>query len=250
MKWFLLFAVVWQAHAQSVCDPKKFQGAYGAQLSGDTTISGTPTPVAAIGRLDFDGLGSVTGYMSVNFTGYLLGNPVTGKYDAHSDCSINWSLQDDSGAYQHFSGTMTGDLLRVQFRQTDKGGADHGVMIRTPKACSAGTLLKRYTFTISGSTTPMLPGETAHNVSSTGAIDVTGTGNLTLTADGPHAATAGTVAVDSDCIVNMQLALSVGDSDATVPMKLRGVLMDDGKEIRAIQTDPGTTVIAKFTSGQ
>ncbi|MDR3703007.1 MAG: hypothetical protein P4L56_25400 [Candidatus Sulfopaludibacter sp.] len=250
MRWLLLFAAVLQAHAQGVCDPKKFQGAYGVQLSGNTTISGSPIPVAAIGRQEFDGLGAVSGYMSVNFTGYLLGNPVTGKYDAHSDCSLNWSLQDDSGAYQHFSGIMTGDFMRVQFRQTDKGGADHGIMVKTPKVCSTGTLRKRYTFTISGSTTPMLPGETAHTVSSTGAIDVTGTGNLTLTPDGPHSATAGTVEVDSDCIVNMQLALSVGDSDATVPMKLRGVLMDDGKEIRAIQTDPGTTVIAKFASGQ
>ncbi len=250
MKWFFLFAVVWQAHAQSVCDPRKFQGAYGVQLSGDTTISGSPTPVAVIGRLEFDGLGSVSGYVSVNFSGYLLGNPVTGKYDAHTDCTLNWSLQDDSGAYQHFSGIMTSDFQRVNFRQTDKGGASHGVMIRTPAACSTGALLKRYNYKISGSTTPMLPGETAHTVSSTGAVDVTGTGNLTLTPDGPHAATAGTVEVDSDCIVTMQLALSVGDSDKTVPMKLRGVLVDDAKEIRAIQTDPGTTVIANFTSGQ
>ena len=249
MKWFLLIAVVWQAHSADVCDPRKFSGAYGAQLSGDTTISGSPTPVAVIGRLVFDGTGSVSGYMSVNFTGYLLGNPVTGSYDAHTDCSLNWSLQDTSGAYQHFSGTMTSDFLSVQFRQTDKGGARHGTMVRTPKACSTAALRQRYTFNISGSTTPMLPGETAHAVSSTGAIDVAA-GNITLTPDGPHAPTTGTVEVDSDCIATMQLDLSVGDSDAKVPMKLRGVLVDDGKQILSIQTDPGTTVIAKFSAGQ
>jgi hypothetical protein len=250
MKWLLLLAVVYQAHSADVCDPRKFAGAYGVQLSGSTSISGSPTPVAAIGRLVFDGTGSVSGYMSVNFTGYLLGNPVNGTYDAHTDCSLNWSLQDDSGAFQHFSGTMTGDFLRVQFRQTDKGGADHGLMVLTPKVCNVAALHKRYTYSISGSTTPMLAGETAHAVSSSGAVDVDGTGNLALTPDGPHAATTGTVEVDSQCVATMQLTLSVGDSDAQVPMKLRGILIDDGKEILAIQTDPGTTVTARFSSGQ
>ncbi len=247
MRWLLFLAVVSQAHSADVCDPRKFDGAYGVQLSGNTTISGTPKPVAVIGRLVFDGQGGITGYMSVNFTGYLLGNPVTGKYDAHTNCALNWSLQDDSGAYQHFSGTMTSDFLRVQFHQTDPGGADHGVMVRTPKNCGDGALRARYTYSIAGSTTPMLPGETAHTVSSTGAVDVSG-GSLALTPDGPHAPGAGTIEVDGECIATMQLALSGTDSDAKIPMNLRGVLLDEGKEILAIQTDPGTTVTARFVS--
>src|SRR5262249_6776921 len=51
MKWLLLLAAAWQAHSADVCEPAKLQGAYGVQLSGDTTISGRATPVAAIGRL-------------------------------------------------------------------------------------------------------------------------------------------------------------------------------------------------------
>ncbi len=249
MKYLLLLAVVLQAHSASVCDPRKFAGAYGVQLSGNTTISGAPTPVAVIGRLEFDDQGAVTGYMSVNFTGYLLGNPVTGKYDAHTDCSINWSLQDDSGAFQHFSGTITGDTPRVEFRQTDPGGAGNGIMMRTPDNCSVATLKKRYIYSLAGSTTPMLAGETSHKVSSSGAIDVSG-GKITVTPDGPRAASDGTVEVDSKCIVTMDLTFSMADSDTKVPVKLRGVVVDDGKEIRAIQTDPGTTVIAKFSLGQ
>jgi hypothetical protein len=248
MKWLLLIAVVYQAHSADVCDPRKFEGAYGVQLSGTTTISGAVKPVALIGRLVFDGKGVVSGYVSVNFTGLLLGNPVNGKYDAQTDCSLNWSLQDDSGAFQHFSGTMTGDMVRVQFHQADEGGARNGVLVKTPKVCGAAALLKRYTYSISGSTTPMLPGETAHAVSSNGVVEVGDGGKFTLTADGPHAASGGTLQVDDDCIANIDLALSVGDSNATVAMKLRGVLVDDGKEVMAIQTDPGTTVTAKFTA--
>lgn len=249
MKWLFLIAVVCQAYAADVCDPRKFEGAYGVQLSGSTTISGASKPVALIGRLVFDGTGSVSGYVSVNFTGLLLGNPVNGKYELHDDCALTWSLQDDSGAFQHFSGSVTGDFVRAQFHQTDEGGASRGVLVRTPKVCGASALQKRYTYSISGSTTPMLPGETAHAVSSNGVVEVGDGGSFTLTADGPHAPSGGTLQVDADCITNIDLALSVGDSNATVAMKLRGVLLDDGKEILAIQTDPGTTVTAKFTAG-
>ena len=247
MKWLLFLAVVWQAHSADVCDPRKFDGAYGVQLSGTTTISGTAQPVAVIGRLVFDGHGAVTGYMSVNFTGYLLGNPVSGSYDAHTNCSLNWSLQDDSGAFQHFSGTMTGDFRSVNFRQTDPGGADHGIMARTAATCGNSGLLNRYTYSIAGSTTPMLPGETAHTVKSSGAVDVAG-GKLSFTPDGPHAPSDGTIDVDGDCVATMQFTLSGSDSDAKIPVNLRGVLLDDGKQILAIQTDPGTTVLAKFTA--
>ncbi len=249
MKWLVFLVFVWQAHSADVCDPRKFSGAYGVQLSGNTTISGSPQPVALIGRLVFDGQGGVSGSMSVNFTGFLLGNPVTGAYDAHTNCTLNWSLQDDSGAFQHFSGTMTGDLARVEFRQTDQGGADGGIMLAMPKDCGPRVLRDRYTYSIAGSTTPMLQGETAHKVSSSGAVDVDGgAGTLSFTPDGPHAASTGKIEVDGQCIATMEITLTGTDSTTGIPMKLRGVVVDGGKQILAIQTDPGTAVVAKFRS--
>src|SRR6266567_5136125 len=118
----ILLGTVFPASAQ-LCNPQEFAGVYGFQLSGSTTISGDSKPVASMGRLEFDGQGGVNGSASVNFAGYLLGNPVTGSYDVRTDCSITWSLQDDSGAFQHFAGTLRADLLRATFRQTDAGGA-------------------------------------------------------------------------------------------------------------------------------
>jgi hypothetical protein len=67
------------AHA-AVCDPVAFQGAYGFQLSGPTTIGSKPQPAAAVARLVLDGSGAISGVSSVKFAGLLLGNPVTGKY--------------------------------------------------------------------------------------------------------------------------------------------------------------------------
>src|SRR5690242_12378845 len=100
------------AYAADVCNPAKLFGPYAFQLSGTTTISGTSKPTASLGRIVFAGDGKLTGTSSATFAGFLLGNPVTGTYEAKSDCTISWQLQDDSGAYQHFSGTLSGDLSR------------------------------------------------------------------------------------------------------------------------------------------
>jgi hypothetical protein len=47
--------------------------------------------------------------------------------------------------------------------------------------------------------------------------------------------------VDADCIVRIELG-------AEDPVHLRGILVNGGKEILAIQTDPGKTVSARFTA--
>ena len=244
MSKFLLLAVLTlPVLAADVCNPRVFHGAYGFQLSGDTTISGAAKPVASVGRLVFDETGGVSGYSSAHFAGYLLGNPTTGSYEAHTDCSITWSLQDTSGAFQHFKGTMTPDARRVQFRQTDPGGPGRGLLIRTPPACGAAALQPRYRFTISGSFIPMLPDQQAHRVSANGTAEVRDGGILWLEFAGTPGATEGTVEVDDDCVVQLELTLTSGDT-----MNLRGVLVDDGRQILAIQTDPGATVTATFTA--
>lgn len=244
MSKFLLLAVLaLPVLAADVCNPRVFQGAYGFQLSGDTTISGDAKPVASVGRLVFDESGGVSGVSSAHFAGYLLGNPTTGSYEAHTDCTITWSLQDTSGAYQHFQGTMTPDARRVQFHQTDPGGPGRGLLVRTPQACGVTAMQSRYRFAISGSFTPMLPDQQAHKVSANGAAQVRDGGVLWLAFTGTPGVTEGTVEVDDDCVVQIEFTLASGDI-----MNLRGVLVDDGRQILAIQTDPGATVTATFTA--
>jgi hypothetical protein len=229
--WLLLLLLLPSAAAQAgdVCDPTNLVGPYAFQLSGSTTISGTPKPTASLGRITFDGSGSLSGTASATFTGLLLGNPVSGSYEAKSDCSVTWKLQDDSGAFQNFSGTFSNDGTRVQFRQTDPGGAQRGIMQKTSDTCSAADLQKIYKFTVSGSTTPMQPGELPHMVSAEGTLDV---------------AQNGSFQVDSDCSVHFVLTIPPGRS----PTTMRGFLVNGGKEILALQTDPGAMVAARFRS--
>jgi hypothetical protein len=81
-----------------------------------------------------------------------LGNPTTGRYEAHADCSVTWTFQDSSGNFQHFGGTMNADGGRVTFRQTDRGGAGNGTLLRTVNWCSTSSLVGTYKFKASGRT--------------------------------------------------------------------------------------------------
>jgi hypothetical protein len=237
VNWLFLLVLLPDLAAQGadVCNPADLVGPYAFQLTGSTDISGTPQPTASLGRIAFDGRGSLSGTASATFRGLLLGNPVTGSYEAKPDCSVIWKLQDDSGGFQHFSGTFSTDGTGVQFKQTDPGGAQRGIMKRTSDTCSAADLLKKYSFTVSGSTTPMQPGEVKHTVSAKGTLDI---------------AENGSFQVESDCSVRFGLTLPDRDGRAAVPspMAMRGFLVDGGKEILAFQTDPGAMVAARFSA--
>src|SRR5436189_6164776 len=89
---FPMFACIFAlpvAHA-AVCDPKALHGAYGMSLTGATSIGGATRPVAAVGRLVVGDSGNLSGVSSTSFTGLILGNPVTGRYEAHVHCSVTW----------------------------------------------------------------------------------------------------------------------------------------------------------------
>jgi hypothetical protein len=180
------------AQAADVCNPADLLGPYAFQLTGSTDIAGTPKPTASLGRIAFDGRGGLSGTASATFSGLLLGNPVTGSYEAKSDCSVIWKLQDDSGGYQHFSGTLSSDGSRLQFKQTDPGGAQRGIMRKTSDTCSAADLRTKYYFTVSGSTTPMRAGDVPRVFSATGTLDTSENGSFR---------------VDGDCSVHFRLTL-------------------------------------------
>ena len=236
-------AVAAPAAAADACNPSKLVGAYGFQLSGDTTISGDSKPAVSVGRLVFDGHGILSGYVSANFAGYFLGNPVTGTYEAHDDCTIDWSLQDDSGAFQHFSGKLTADYSAAQFHQSDPGGAHNGVLQKVAAECSVKGLAPLYSFGIAGSTTPMNPGDAPRRISAAGSVEPDAAGNLKITIPGGGDPQAGTITVDSDCFAQISMALPSGDT-----VNLRGILVNGGKQILAMETDAGAAVTAKFNA--
>lgn len=203
-----------------VCGNFDLAGAYGFQLSGTSTISGAPKPIAAIGRLVFETGGRVSGTSSVNFGGLFLGNPVTGAYAQSADCSVTFDLQDDSGAWQHFRGTLTPGGERARFQQTDEGAGARGVLAKLPASCGADSVNGNYAVTIDGRRT---------------TTSADGRGNLSWKSG--ESVNSGTYSVDSDCFAEIQFGI-----------KLRGVVVDGGKTVLAVETDPLKVATATFTA--
>jgi hypothetical protein len=255
MRWAGLLALICAPGlplCADVCNPAVLQGPYGFQLSGDTTISGESKPVSNLGRMVLAADGGISGYSTTMFAGILLGNPVTGVYEAHWDCTISWSLQDDSGAFQHFSGVADSDGKTVHFHQSDPGGPQHGTMARTAAECKPSDIRKDYAFTLSGTSVAMAPGEAPGTVDAKGLIQADENANFKLTLKAASGAavpaTDVTIGVDAQCMVDIALALPAEDGSAVTPMKLRGVLIGEGKEILAMETDPGAMVTATFSA--
>ena len=244
--WLTLLAPLAATAHGEVCNPKDLQGAYGFLLTGEATIGAGPQPVATMGRLVFDA-GQISGTSSVKFTGLLLGNPVTGSYTAQQDCSVSWSLQDDSGSFQHFQGTMTADGKRVTFHQTDPGGVDNGTMARTAADCNAASLTGRYSLNVSGNTIDVDSARNSGSISVKGSLDADGAGGLAFSTDpGLPPATAGTYEFEDGCVIHLVLKLPVAGGQIA-NMNFRGIFADSGRSVFGIQIDPGSAVSLRLT---
>ncbi len=200
--------------------------------------------MASIARLVLNGEGNITGVASVNFNGLFLGNPVTGTYEVKPDCTMTWSLQDDSGAWQHFSGKAAPDGGRVEFHQTDPGTGGRGVIERAPAACNTASFRGHFTVTIAGDATPLALEGVAPKVSAKGEADADGAGNLAFTWGGTR--TGGSYSVDSDCFADLVFGLPAGGGESSDLVNLRGIVVNGGREVLAVQTDPERVAGARF----
>lgn len=232
--------------AADVCGRADIYGAYGFQLTGTTTIGALgPQAEAAVGRLVFDGDGGVSGVASVNLNGYFLGNPVTGSYTFKTNCDLTFELQDDSGAFQHFEGLVRPGGNSAEIHQTDPGAGGRGVLERTPSTCDDTSLKGSFALALSGTASQFATDEApgaAFAVS--GTLDADGAGNLALTT--ASGKTTGSYDVDSDCVAEVQLGVAVGGSASII--KLRGVVVKDGKLVLAVESDPEHTASARLTA--
>jgi hypothetical protein len=99
----------------------------------------------------------------------------------------------------------------------------------------------------------MVPGPASITASNTihakGLIKSDANASFKLALEGASALTTDvTIAVDAQCIVEIDLSLPAQDPATITPVKLRGILIHEGKEILAIETDPGAMVTAAFTA--
>jgi hypothetical protein len=157
-----------------------------------------------------------------------------------------WSLQDTSGGFQHFAGTMSADGGHVFFRQTDPGGADNGILRRTINKCSECSLAGKFRLTLAGASIDVGTALESGRVSFSGLLIADGAGRLwfAASADEPPLF-AGTYDVKEDCFVEFSLELAAGGKEKAA-MHFRGILVENGREVLGIQTDPGTNVVFRM----
>ena len=218
--------------AADVCNPANFPGAYGFILSGNTTISGESKPAVSVARLVFDSSGKVSGTSSVNFAGYFLGNPVTGDYTLKDDCGLTWRLQDEFGGFQNFAGKLSLDGKRVAFRQTDPGGPQSGVMVRSAESCLSSDFRGRYRIAFNGFIVDLDTGVPTGKIAMNGVIESDGNTGLRFTSDrGAWRNADASYQLDGDCVLHLQFPLD----DQT--LNFRAVVVNDGKEVLGIQSD-------------
>ncbi len=108
---------------------------------------------------------------------------------------------------------MSPDGKRLQFRQTDAGGeGERGIAVKSADNCADTDIQEHYNVTTSASKEP---------------VDVD----------------KNTIQLEDGCFAHIVVVIPPVST-----MNLRGILVNDGKEILAIQTDPGTSLTAKFVA--
>jgi hypothetical protein len=241
----LLAVLSFHALGADICAPTDIHGPYGFQLAGTTTISGAgaETPIASVGRLVFDGKDTLSGVSSVNFNGLFLGNPITGSYEIKTDCTLTLKLQDTSGAFQNFTGKAAPGGNRAELHQSDAGTGERGLMVRSADGCSVTSFRGQYNFTMSASATPLASEEAKGSGSAKALMQADGNGSLTVFHG--NTKTSGTYTVDSDCF--LQADFGFADANGSTLIKLRGILVNGGKEMLAIETDPGQVAAVRFS---
>ena len=143
---------------------------------------------------------------------------------------------------------MNADGGHVPFRQTDPGGAENGILLRTMDGCSVSSLAGTLQLTASGSTVDVNTAVDSGRISLRGVLIADGARNLSF-ASGPDepALAVGSYEVLDDCFVKLVLELPADEHQAAA-MHFRAILVDNGREVLGIQTDPGTVVALRLVS--
>ena len=253
------------------CDARAFQGAYGFSLTGATNIGDRARPVAVLGRLVVEDSEHLRGVSSASFMGLVYGNRVTGTYQVQMDCTITWTFQDSSGGIQHFAGNMTVDGGRILFRQTDPGGPEDGIMLRSMKACTESGLTRTFDFIASGSTFNLMNPAEARSIDFQGVLTADGAHKVSFVSDdGEPAIEAGTYELAEDCFVTVVVNFPAGhqpppiisnspsggvvipgmlaNGQSTPGLHFRAIVVDDGRQVLGMQIDPATTVAIRLFS--
>lgn len=269
----LLIAMIGAAHADYAdasddeanarhgrCSNADLRGTYGFSANG-MNLNGAPLPpgllgpFASAGSAVYDGEGNVSLSAIASFNGALQPAAASGTYEVGPDCLFTSSL--DNGT--SFLGVIADGGRELFILQTTPFTAIAGSAEKQrsglPRAgdlaalrqqrCTSKTIRGTHAFIAQGfAAPPTVPPEAAGPLAGVGTVEYDADGSFLLKAQRSVSGTldpavlplGGRYQVEADCGITM--AFDVG-------FHFSGVIVDGGREIRFVETDPGTTLIVK-----
>lgn len=249
---------------QRRCTNGSLKGAYGFTAQG-FTLSGAPLPAALLGPFAtgglsvFDGQGNFTLTANSSFNGAIQ-PPLTvkGTYSVNEDCT--YTSQAENGV--SFRSVIVNGGQEILILQTTPNVVVAGIAKKiSPQArslqeqslseqarqprCTNGVIQGSYGFLAEGfAGPPTLPLPTSGPLAGVGTVAFDPRGSFTLTAvrsvngalDPQPVILLGSYAVNDDCTFTMKF---------DVGFTFRAVIVDGGREILFVETDPGTALTVK-----
>jgi hypothetical protein len=239
------------------CSAAALTGSYGFAVQGTTdAASGLPPalqgPFAAVGTTVYDGAGQVTiAARSASFNGVSrVVPPETGRYSVSSDCVVTAEYPSgittrnvliDGGRAMYAMQTNTGTTIGGTSQRVGRGDADDAPRRR----CTLEALAGRYGFQAQGvAGPPTLPLSASAPLVGNGVVHLKRDGRFSAQAlrsvggmlDAQPLALTGSFTVAQDCALNMKF---------DVGFNFAGTVVDGGREILFVETDPGTSLTVK-----
>jgi hypothetical protein len=260
-------AIATQAEARSAdrtgerrCTNASLRGTFGFTAQG-VTLAGSPVPAALQGAFassgvsTFDGRGHFTLTATSSFNGIIQGPAtVEGTYDVNDDCT--YTSVADNGAT--FRAVIVGGGDELLILQTTPGVVISGSAQRRGRSretlsnllasipsCGAAAIRGTYGFLAAGEAgPPTIPAELAGRLMGVGTVAFDKDGTFTLVAtrsvngtlDPEPLTLTGTYTFTSRC--SFRMAFDVG-------FTFNGTIVEGGKELLFIETDPGTTLTVR-----
>ena len=263
---FLGMSLLPSAQAITGCGNNYLSGSYGMQFSGTITpslsggVGGTMAPVVSLGsvaaenpgsappvagfaRFVLDGAGNLFGNSAATLNGTWAEGPITGVYTVNGDCSTSFTLTDAGGGIQNFSGVLVNQGDSAVLLQTDPGTGISATLRRSRNSCQTSDLIGSLGFQSAGT----LLGTAPAAYSSVGMFNLDGQGDVTaietrfINGSDAQVTSSGTITVNLDCTVTMMLSPLSGSADQ---VNLRGVIVNNEREMLLVRTDAGTVVSA------
>jgi hypothetical protein len=230
----------------TTCTAESVKGVYGISTIG-LGLNGSSQPASSVYQITADGAGNITGSATKSIDGSIVSFTFTGTYEIEPTCTgtATFTNQDDQTEHDNFVMNNTNKGAFLLQTDTNHVQSSFAVAQGTIASCTDATLAHTYSLQLSGEDVGTgqvaLAGQlvlkekkvgTVENGTLAGTVGISVNGTIT-----PSVAVTGTYTVASNCTATATITPS-----GMSAMNFNFVIVEQGKEVLAIETDNNTIV--------